>query len=248
MLSRLSSLAARPASRVALGVAASAACGTAAAATCDNSVIHLKYFDARGVVETSRILLALAGRGYTEDRFSIEMKDGKYEFGEKFQDAKSSGLLDSNMGRVPVLVADYNEIGQSAAIERYVARSCDLMGSDPVEAAQIDMWSEHVRELKDKYKAAKASGPEAKAAYFATALPDTMAKLERVAASDRGLVGGKITYADVSVYCFVTEFFDDKAAAAAAVSECRKLSACVALVAEHPNVVAYLAQRPVTPV
>ena len=30
------------------------------------------------------------------------MKDGKYEFGEKFQDAKSSGLLDSNMGRVPV--------------------------------------------------------------------------------------------------------------------------------------------------
>ena len=54
------------------------------------------------------------------------------------------------------------------------------MGSDPVEAAQIDMWSEHVRELKDKYKAAKASGAEAKAAYFATALPETMAKLERV--------------------------------------------------------------------
>ena len=36
----------------------------------------------------------------------------------------------------------------------------------------------------------QASGPEAKAAYFATALPDTMSKLERVAASDRGLVGG----------------------------------------------------------
>lgn len=35
-------------------------------------------------------------------RFSIEMKDGKYEFGEKFKDAKSSGMLDSNMGRVPV--------------------------------------------------------------------------------------------------------------------------------------------------
>ena len=27
----------------------------------------------------------------------------------------------------------------------------------------------------------------------------------------------------------------------------RKLSACVALVADHPNVLAYLAQRPVTP-
>ena len=30
------------------------------------------------------------------------MKDGKYEFGDKFKDAKSSGMLDSNMGRVPV--------------------------------------------------------------------------------------------------------------------------------------------------
>ena len=59
------------------------------------------------------------------------------------------------------VLADYNEIGQSAAIERYVARSCDLMGSDPIEAAQIDMWAEHVRELKDKYKVAKASGTEA---------------------------------------------------------------------------------------
>ena len=29
------------------------------------------------------------------------MKDGKYEFAEKFRDAKSSGMLDSNMGRVP---------------------------------------------------------------------------------------------------------------------------------------------------
>ena len=57
MLSRLSTLATRPAARVALGVAASATCGAAAAATCDNSVLHLKYFDARGVVETSRILL-----------------------------------------------------------------------------------------------------------------------------------------------------------------------------------------------
>jgi hypothetical protein len=29
------------------------------------------------------------------------MKEGKYDFGEKFRDAKSSGMLDSNMGRVP---------------------------------------------------------------------------------------------------------------------------------------------------
>ena len=67
MLSRLSMGATRAASRVAsvarvpprvaIGVVASAACGTAAAATCDNSNLHLKYFDARGVVETTRIMM-----------------------------------------------------------------------------------------------------------------------------------------------------------------------------------------------
>jgi len=57
MLSRLSMGATRAASRVAIGVVASAACGTAAAATCDNSKLHLKYFDAKGVVETTRIMM-----------------------------------------------------------------------------------------------------------------------------------------------------------------------------------------------
>ena len=46
-------------------------------------------------------------------RFEIEMKDGKYEFAEKFRDAKSSGMLDSNMGRVPA--RRHVESGRSSA-------------------------------------------------------------------------------------------------------------------------------------
>ena len=45
-----------------------------------------------------------------------------------------------------------------------------------------------------RYLSPQASGTEAKVAYFATALPESMAKLERVAASDRGLVGGTPTH------------------------------------------------------
>ena len=41
------------------------------------------------------------------------MKDGKYEFAEKFRDAKSSGMLDSNMGRVPA--RRHVESGRSSA-------------------------------------------------------------------------------------------------------------------------------------
>ena len=171
------------------------------------------------------------------------MEEGKLTTGEPFKDAKSSGVLDANLGRVPVLVIDFQtEVGQSAAIERYVARSCELMGSGAVEGAQIEMWAEHVRELKDKYKVAKAGGT--KPQFFSETLPAEMAKLERIAAGGDGLVGGKLTYADVSLFWLVHEFFDDKVAAAAAVQDCTKLSACISRVAEHPNVVAYLAQRP----
>ena len=158
-------------------------------------------------------------------------------------------MLDANLGRLPVLVADHQyEIGQSAAIERFVARSCGLMGSDLVEGALVEMWAEHVRELKDTYKAAEASGAPQTKHFFSEVLPAALAKLESLAASDRGLVHGKLTYADVSLFSLVHEFFDGKAAAVAAVGEHTKLSACLLLVAEHPNVVAYLAKRPATKV
>ena len=55
----------------------------------------------------------------TETRHSFEIKEGKPAYGEQFLDAQSSGLLDANLGRVPILVVDkHHEIGQSKAIER----------------------------------------------------------------------------------------------------------------------------------
>ena len=38
--------------------------------------IHFRYFDARGVLETSRIMLALKGVPFTDDRFKVTMRSG----------------------------------------------------------------------------------------------------------------------------------------------------------------------------
>ena len=85
------------------------------------STFDLLAFDLR---PTYRPSTNLPKRG-TASRSTI--KEGKPAYGEQFLDAQSSGLLDANLGRVPILVVDkHHEIGQSKAIERFVARYCAL--------------------------------------------------------------------------------------------------------------------------
>merc|ERR1712086_978267 len=89
--------------------------------------LHLKYFDLRGVAEVSRLLLAAAKLEYEETRFPlhIDLKDGKPDFStmkrEEFDAAKASGELKMSGDKLPLLVVDGVEIGQSKAIERYIA-------------------------------------------------------------------------------------------------------------------------------
>ena len=57
----------------------------------------------------------------------------------------------------PVLCVGDVKIGQSKAIERYVARLCNMMGSNDIESAQIDCVTEHIRDIKDKYNKVKGT-------------------------------------------------------------------------------------------
>jgi glutathione S-transferase len=214
---------------------------------------HLLYFDARGIMETSRILLELAGQPYTETRYG-GFKDGQFSMGAEYTTAKASNAFRANMGRLPILqLANGTQIGQSKSIERHLARKLGLYGVDEDETARIDMWCEHIRDLKDKYQAAKrtageADKVEAVARYFSKELPEWMAQLEVLADGENGVVGGRqLTLADVSLYVFIKEFFDAKAEAAAAVSACPKIVACIRAIEEHPRVSNYLEGRPDTP-
>ena len=93
------------------------------------SGLTLKYFDARGAAETTRVLLAIGGIAYTDHRYAI----GPGFEAPEFKADKESGALARNLGRAPLLLTDEGAIGQSKAMERYVAGQAGLMGSTPFE-------------------------------------------------------------------------------------------------------------------
>ena len=109
------------------------------------SSLTLKYFDARGAAETTRVLLTIGGIAYTDQRYPI----GPGFEAPEFKADKESGGLARNLGRAPLLLTDEGAIGQSKAMERYVAGQAGLMGKTPFEAACIDMVAEHVRDVRE---------------------------------------------------------------------------------------------------
>ena len=65
--------------------------------------ITIKYFDARGAAEGSRLLLAIAGEDYNDERFAIT--PGSFD-SPGFKAAKEDGSLSMNMNRAPVMIVD----------------------------------------------------------------------------------------------------------------------------------------------
>ena len=155
-----------------------------------------------------------------------------------------------NMDRVPILT--YNEsfqLGHSKAIERFVAKKLGLFGASDLEEAKIDMITEHVRDIKDKYNSAKLGKKDddlaaAKVNFLANELPNWMKKLEKCLDSDGFAVGSRISLADVYLHQLILDYFDDLEAASRAVEECPKIKASANKVAEAAKV--YFDTRPVT--
>lgn len=154
------------------------------------------------------------------------------------------------MERLPVLSHGDFVLAQSKSIERYVAARLGFLGSSDQEAALIDMITEHVRDIKQKFNDAKLNkkGDElaaARATFIADVLPGWYAKLERTLAGGRFAVGGKISLADVAIHNLTADtFFDDREAAAAALAAHPSLSAITANVAEAAS--AWISSRPTT--
>jgi len=101
------------------------------------SNVALKYWNGRGLMEVPRVLLAIAGK------FPGQYVDGRFSAPE--------GDLAANLGRMPLLTVDGGSVGQSAAINFYIASTNNLLGSNPLEAAQIIAIAEHLKELKTEF-------------------------------------------------------------------------------------------------
>lgn len=220
--------------------------------------LTLKYFDARGAAETTRVLLAIGGLQYEDKRYKI----GPGFDAPEFKAEKESGALLLNLNRAPILMTDEGSIGQSKSMERYVAREAGLMGRSSFEAATIDMVAEHVRDVRDAQqrkgfsKMARGKTDEEKATlsaeWYGADLPGWLDRLEAcvVQLSGQGAthaVGGRISYADVCIWSLLREgSAEDVELVTKAAAGCKTLQCIADGVAALPAVSEWVKSRPVT--
>lgn len=223
----------------------------------EKNSLHLRYFDVKGSAETARLLMTLGGQKWSDDRWPIDFSKPREEMSQGFTEAIAAGLLAANLDRAPVLVVDgSHEIGQSKSIERYLARRLHLLGSNDIEAAKIDAFTEHIRDVRDKYIKAKGQMSEearrtALAEFFSKTLPNLFGLMERVcdgSSSTGAIIGKQLSYADCCLFVLVEDFFENRQGVHEAIASCPKLRASTKAFAQHPAIAKYLADRPDTKV
>lgn len=220
--------------------------------------LQLKYFDIRGAAETCRVLLALGDEQYDDARYKID--PATFQSSE-FLEAKKNGDLRMNLDRAPVLVtADgRTTIGQSRAIERYLARRLGLMGKTPEDEAIVDCIAEHCRDVKDAAarkgfsRFAKNKTEEEKSElrreWFETDMPNMLGKIEvslsETSRSPGYSFGDAPTYGDVAIWALLRDCaaadLDDTAKAS---EKCIALNAIADQIASNPGVSRWLSERP----
>lgn len=223
------------------------------------SKFQLSYFNIRGDAEGSRLLFAIAEEDYDDTRFDFTL--GTMD-SPSFTSAKEAGLLTMNLDRVPVLITPEGSlIGQSKAIERFLARRFGLMGSNETEAAFIDCIAEHCRDVEDAQAKKRFSmfvkdrtddeKKQAEKEWFETDMPALLTKIEASlkeggAAKGRA-VGSSISYADVSIFSLLKDCYPPyKEATRKATKECPLLLEICESVASNPKVSKWIEQRPFT--
>ena len=218
---------------------------------------ELKYFDARGAAETSRIIFAIADEEYIDTRY--EITPGTM-VAPDFVKAKERGELDMNLARAPLLVADSGAmIGQSKAIERFLAKKFGLMGSSDIEAAQIDCIAEHCRDVQTAQRNKgfsffnREKSEEEKAAarkeWFETDMPTMLEKIEKsitlTSAKSGFAVGSSNSYADVAIFSLLKDCLDSEDSMKAA-EKCDNLLSISKRISNDEKVLKWVENRPKT--
>lgn len=104
--------------------------------------LQLKYWGGRGLMEVPRLMLALSGR-FPPDSFC----DGRYK---GYGDENSN--LEWNLGRMPLIMKGDRSVGQSGAINYFIATECGLIGEDSMDAAQILSIQESLKEMNQAFR------------------------------------------------------------------------------------------------
>jgi glutathione S-transferase len=224
--------------------------------------MKLTYFNGRGLAETSRVLLAVAGQEYEDFRYPLNIIDWSVfnMTRVEFDNDKKAGKFWRSMDKLPSLEVDGEVIFQSKSIERYLAHRFNLLGSTPLEAAFIDSICETIRDFKDGYQKVRSAPAEAKESaaqiYFSETLPPALCALDYIIKSRQSpdttseetfVVGKKISLADIVIFLFLTDFFDNKQLARNAYENCDVLKKIITNVGNLDTVKNWLLNRPETP-
>lgn len=220
--------------------------------------MKLTYFNGRGLAETSRMLFAVAGVEYEDFRYPITVLDWSIfkMVRDEFDSDKKEGKLWKSFDKLPFLETEGEVIFQSKSIERFLANRFELMGSTALEAAFIDSVAETVRDFKDGYQKVRNAPVETKEAamqtYFTETLPALLLALNNIikarhSSEESFVIGGKISLADVVIFSFLTDFFDNKELVLKSYEHCEVLKAIVSNVGSLDSVKKWLLIRPETP-
>jgi glutathione S-transferase len=203
------------------------------------------------------MLFAVAGIQYEDFRYPLTVIDWSvFKFQrDEFDYDKSTGKLWRSLDKLPTLEVDGYHLFQSKAIERFLAYRFGLMGSTPEEAAFIDSICETIRDFKDGYQKVKnvpvAEKDTALAKYFTDTFPNQLNALECILVSyntnSSYVVGDKVSLADIVIFAYLTDFFDNKELVTSIYSNYDKLKQIVITVGELDEMKKWLSSRPQTP-
>jgi len=198
----------------------------------------LTYFNGRGRGEVARLLFAVAGVEYEDHR--VEMQDWP---------ALKPKTLPFHC--LPTLTIDGAiTLGQSYAINRYLANEFGLAGKSAVDKAQVDMLADAMSELiPDLAKimfTPEDKKAEVKKEVLEEKIPGVLGNIERAVAANKGdyLVGGALSWADLMLLSFAdsVETHDPEY-----LKKYSKLAAVVGKVKQQPGVRKWRESRPESP-
>lgn len=211
----------------------------------------LSYFNLRAFAEPIRYLFVVAGRPFEDHRYPVELVGGFKA--DEFQADQKAGKFAASLNQVPLLETNKFQLGQSRAISRYLARQFGFVGRNEMEAAQIDAFCEHLRDLGEQRQTAvrkveRKDAPAAATAWVNEQLPVWMPELEAAVSGEAGFaVGNSTSVADIQLFVtFADSLMDDAEAVNKQLEGTPKLQAIIKRIGELPEVVAWRASRPVT--
>ncbi|XP_041485540.1 glutathione S-transferase-like [Lytechinus variegatus] len=201
----------------------------------------LIYFNVRGRAETARMLLALGGCEFVDERFEVA------EWPQRKPDTATFPI-----GQAPVLMVDDRVIPQSKAINRYLARKFDLYGANDFERTEIDIVLETMNDLELKVTLIYAHHPpEDEMARLKKEFAEKTSKpyvsyLDQLIkkAGGKYFVGNKISLADIHVFTMLEMFTDSARGIEGVLDDYPDLRAFYKYFKEEGPLKSYIASRP----